>query len=73
MPPDFNEALFAASQAEQRHNVIKDPPTLSVKDGVGALVFKGLSLSNHEKGKNIPTRARWEGTCLSALQSQTRR
>jgi hypothetical protein len=64
MPPDFNEALFAAAQSEQRHNLIKDPPTLSVKDGVGALIFKGLSLSNFEKGKQIPTKHRWDGTTL---------
>jgi hypothetical protein len=64
VPSDIESALFAAAEAEQKHNVIKDPPTLSVKDGVGALIFKGLSLTNFEKGKQIPTRARWEGTIL---------
>jgi SNF2 family DNA or RNA helicase len=61
---DFNDALFAAAQAEQKHNIIKDPPTLSVKDDVGALIFPALSLTNFEKGKQIPTRARWEGRTL---------
>jgi SNF2 family DNA or RNA helicase len=61
---DPNAALFAAAQAEQRHQKIKDPPTLSVKDGVGSLSFPALSLTNHEKGKQIPARSRWEGKTL---------
>ena len=62
--PDPFDALFAHAQAERQHDLIRDPPTLSVKDGVGALTFPALSLTNHEKGKSIPTRARWEGKTL---------
>lgn len=61
---DPNAALFAHAQAEQQHLKIKDPPTLSIKEGVGLLTFPALSLTNHEKGKQIPTRARWEGKAL---------
>jgi hypothetical protein len=68
--PDPNAALFAAAQAEQQHLKIKDPPTLSVKDGVGSLTFPALSLTNHEKGKQIPTRSRWEGKTLKFVVNE---
>jgi hypothetical protein len=36
---------------------------------VGALTFPALSLTNHQKGKAIPTHARWEGKTLRFVVS----
>lgn len=67
MRDDELAALFEASQAERQHLKLRDPPTLTISEGVGFLTFKALSLTNFEKGKQIPTRHRWEGRVLRFL------
>jgi SNF2 family DNA or RNA helicase len=70
MRDDELAALFEASQAERQHQKMKDPPTLSITDGVGLLTFKVLSLTNYEKGKGMPSRHRWEGRTLRFMATQ---
>lgn len=55
------DQLFAAAKKSNDDALAKNPPRLTIKGGVGILVFDALSLSNHELGKRIPARYKWDG------------
>lgn len=58
------DKLFAEAEKSKRKTLSKNPPRLTVKDGVGFLEFDALSLSSHEAGKKMPSRFRWKGEQL---------
>ena len=58
------DALFNSAQKARNETLSKNPPRLTIKNGVGFLLFDALTLSSHEAGKKIPGRHRWKGSEL---------